>query len=98
MISTCDEAPYIGFRKHYSFLTVFKFHYPCEHTGCRGYVTKAVESKNSRDFSVGEPEIRFPRGKKSPAQNNNTHIEFKLRKKDWDSFSSEKNPEVVKLS
>jgi len=78
MIFICDEAPYIGFRKHYSFLTVFKFHYPCEHTGCRGYIIKAVESKNFRDFSVGKPEIWFPRGKKSPAQNNNTHIKFKF--------------------
>lgn len=64
MITTCHEAPYTGFRKHYSFIIAFKFHYPCEHIESRGYVIKAVESKNSRDFSVGKPEIWFPREKK----------------------------------
>lgn len=57
----------------------FAFHDPYEHIGSRDYILKAVESKYSRDFSVGKLGRWLPRGKSLNSPQIQKMLTFLLR-------------------
>lgn len=83
-----EEAPYMGFKKLLSFLTAFALPDPCKHIGYRDYILKAVESKYSRDFSIGKLGRWLPRREKKPTRGTSLNSP---------KVFAQKNPEVVNL-